>query len=128
MTCTIQKERISKGMYYHRCASLMAYNFLYPQWILEACSDRAAKQSTKLHHFRDHWSLTTFVTKNVTVLGKKKILNSHKKLQYKALSILCNYLFTSVEQIWACTAKAAVHVNTVHVRRSCKTIIVKGSD
>lgn len=104
MAHTLQKEK------FQRCVlSLCQFDgisFPYPQWIVGAYSDRA-NQSTKLHHFKDHWSLTTFVTKNVTVKGKKKISSAHQNLQFKALSMLCNNLLTTGEQTQACTTNAA---------------------
>lgn len=65
-----------------------------------------ANQSTKLHRIEDHWSLTNFVTENVTVKGKKKISSAHQNLQLKALSMLCNNLLTPEQQTQACSTKA----------------------
>lgn len=106
MTCTIQKKRISKGMHYH-CVSLMAYNSCIHNGYWKPVQ---TEQQTKALSFitsrtTGPWQLLW--QKNVTVTGKKNILSSHQKLQYKVLSTLCNYLLTTVEQIWACTAKAA---------------------
>lgn len=101
-----KKERISKGMCYH-CAGLAASNSCIHNGRREPAQTGQQTKALNSITLRTTGPWQLLGQRNAIVTGKKSILHLHQKLQYKALSTWCRDLLTTLEQTWACTAKAA---------------------